>query len=510
MSRYFIRRKQRVISTKQSTWPAACVLFTVFLAQSAAKASPVANQERRTNSRVTFESSEPKLDQGFQWAKQQALQYVFSGDPVGEWYEAALPKRDAFCMRDVAHQTLGAQILGLAPVTKNMLRKFVQAISDSRDWCSFWEIDKLDRPAPVDYTNDKDFWYTLPANFDMLHCCYRQYKWTGDTTYLNDPVFRNFYDRTVVDYVKRWDKDGDGIPDSYDSYGRRGIGSYSENQKGRPKTAGDLLSAEYSAYMAYAKMCEIRGDKRTAESYRKMAQSLRSLYNEKWWNEQLGRFSAAQMTDGSYNSGLLREAYIFPLYLEQMPEDGKKLKAALDYLSLLSRTERFGVETRSHLPETFYKWGRDEDGYRTLADMYNPSLRGREYPEVSFSVVGAFAAGMMGITPDAANREVATLPHLVKETSWAAIHHVPVFNNEISVRHTGLTKTQFTNESGPAIQWKAGFPSTSSTLLVDGKNKKAQKGYRLGGDPESYVVLTVQPGQTATVQSPDVNARKQE
>ena len=40
---------------------------------------------------------------GFAWAKEQALAYSHEGDLVGEWYEAALPDRQAFCMRDVAH-----------------------------------------------------------------------------------------------------------------------------------------------------------------------------------------------------------------------------------------------------------------------------------------------------------------------------------------------------------------------------------------------------------------------
>src|SRR5208283_3524814 len=74
--------------------------------------------------RVVFESSDQRLAAGFEWAKRQALAYVFHGDPVGDWYEAALPNRQAFCMRDVSHQSAGAQVLGLAPVTANLLRKF--------------------------------------------------------------------------------------------------------------------------------------------------------------------------------------------------------------------------------------------------------------------------------------------------------------------------------------------------------------------------------------------------
>ena len=92
-----------------------------------------------------------------------------------------------------------------------MLRRFAENIAASRDWCTFWEISGDNLPVAVDYKSDLDFWYNLPANFDVLDCCWRQYQWTGDAAYINDPVFLNFYDRTVNDYVQHWDADGDGI-----------------------------------------------------------------------------------------------------------------------------------------------------------------------------------------------------------------------------------------------------------------------------------------------------------
>jgi hypothetical protein len=101
---------------------------------------------------LEFTSSDPRRVRSFEWAKGQALAYAFdTGDPVGPWYEAALPGREAFCMRDVAHQANGAHALGLARHTRNMLRRFAEVIAESRDFCSYWEIDRYNRPAPVDY-----------------------------------------------------------------------------------------------------------------------------------------------------------------------------------------------------------------------------------------------------------------------------------------------------------------------------------------------------------------------
>lgn len=125
-------------------------------------------------------------------------------DPVGPWYEAALPGRFAFCMRDVSHQSIGAEILGLAPENTNMFTLFAKNISENKDWCSYWEINKWGKPAPADYKNDKEFWYNLPANFDVIAALWKLYLWTGDKEYIEGDVFTNFYKKSLNKYIKRW------------------------------------------------------------------------------------------------------------------------------------------------------------------------------------------------------------------------------------------------------------------------------------------------------------------
>ena len=129
-----------------------------------------------TQSLVTLRSSSRALEQGFDRIKRQALHWVFEGYPVGDYYEAALPNRDAFCMRDTSHQCTGAEVLGLSSHNLNMFRKFAASMTEARDYCALWEIDRYDRPCPVDWTNDSDFWFNLPANFDMLHALWRMYE----------------------------------------------------------------------------------------------------------------------------------------------------------------------------------------------------------------------------------------------------------------------------------------------------------------------------------------------
>jgi hypothetical protein len=93
---------------------------------------------------------------------------------------------------------------------------------------------------------------------------------------------------------------------------------------------------------------------------------------------------------------------------------------------------------------------------------------------------------------------VATFPQL-STAEWVELKHVPVFANEISVRHVAGRSTVFTNESGPAIQWRASLPGRFEKLNLDGKQVAAKTGKRLGGAAETWVVAEVRSGQKRTV-----------
>ena len=207
-----------------------------------------------------LEGSDPAWGAAFDWACRQAAAYRYDDEPVGPCFEAALPGRRAFCVRDVCHQSTGAQVLGMAAHTKNMLRRFAESISDAKDWCPYWEITRDGAPAAADYRSDARFWYNLPGSFDLVEACHRQFLWTGDADYVDDPVFREFYRRTLGDFVGRWDRDDDGIPDHRPEDGHRGIATYNE-QVPDPLVGGDLLGAMYGALRADAAMRDLSGDR---------------------------------------------------------------------------------------------------------------------------------------------------------------------------------------------------------------------------------------------------------
>lgn len=439
-------------------------------------------------SKLEFTSSEPRLNSAFQWAKTQAMAYVFDGDPVGPWYEAVEPGREGFCIRDTCHQALGAQALGLAKYNLNMLRRFAENVSDSKDWCSYWEIDRNNRPAPVDYKNDAEFWYNLPANFDLVDCCYRMYVWTGDQTYISDPAFVNLYDRTVADYVTRWGLGIDqimtrprllnvrGIFDPKAKFPKnRGIPGYNEGD--HTYVVGfDVIATQYAAYQAYANLQAVRGNAELYQTFMDKAAAVKALAEKSWWDEQNHSFYSKLNKD--YKP-------------ESSPADSRR---------------SIGLD-----------WGTvpyddpDADTAKVM-DLEGARL---EYPETSFTRIGTIVGGTMGINlvfspPLLASVKgnwvemtVKTLPGLGSKVAWAEIRNLPIRSNEVRVRHEGMRKTTLTNQRGPAIIWLAAFRGSHETLLLDGKPEPAHLDKDSTGQETSSIRIAVGAGGVQTVEVPE-------
>lgn len=443
---------------------------------------------------LTLNSSHTGLVAGFDWAKAQALAYVSRGDPVGDWYEAALPGREAFCMRDVAHQSTGAQFLGLADCTQNMLRRFAENISVAKDWCTYWEINRDNQPCPADYQSDTHFWYNLPANFDLLHCCYRQYLWTSDRRYIDDPTFGFFYDKSVDEYVVRWDRDGDGIPDHLPGDGIRGIGTYNEVVP-HPRVGGDLIATQYAAYLAYASIQELRSNQPVANRFQTKAQALQQLYHNTWWDEAAGRFASFRLQDGSLHAGYHGVPNFFPLYFDLIPAGEHRARALAD----IRQNAGPNVEERTYLPELFYNEGHHEAAFAQLLAQLAPTYERREYPEVSFCALGSIGSGLMGISPDATTRTVTTQPRLTAAVDWVELAHAPVFDTLLTVRHEGVGQTTLHHEQGQPIRWRACFSGNRPALTVNGAQQPATQGLDKAGHPVSWVILSVNQGEEHTV-----------
>ncbi|MEK8127138.1 glycosyl hydrolase family 65 protein [Paenibacillus filicis] len=397
-------------------------------------------------SQFVLRSSSPVLQAAAEWAKEQALAYASASDPVGLWYEAALPGREAFCMRDVAHMSTGAAALGLGAYTKNMLFQFARYISESKDWCTYWEITKDGLPCPDDYTNDDDFWYNLPANFDVIDCCWRQYLWSGDPDYLTDERLLNFYEKSLTAYISRWDRDGDGIPEQQPGEGRRGIASYMEDSLG-PKIAGDLVAAQYAAYTGYSRIAELRGWTAKASEYRTKAENLQSLYDSSWWDASRQRYYGAMLQNGSFHPDYYNSGSFLPLYYGLIDSEERREHALRD----VKGNQVANVEEMSYLPDILYAMGEKEAAYRIILELCDPLTPRREYPEVSYTAIGNLVTGLLGVKPLAEQYLIQVNPQLPEELEWVEAQGIAVFNHLIGLRVDNESVT-ITNEQGAAVQ----------------------------------------------------------
>lgn len=433
-----------------------------------------ASKNRMCDSGLEFDSSDARLVTGFRWAKQEAISYIRNGDPIGPWYYAALPGRNAFCMRDTSHMSTGAQLLGLGARTENMLYEFAKHISASKKWCSWWEITGNGTPASVDFKSDNDFWYDLPANFDVLNACYRQWLWSRNDTYIENLTFLRFYYHTVTSYVQAWENGPSELLETRPAYGHMGIPSYDE---GHPGLLGaDLIAAQYVAYRDYARIQRHKGRSAEATVFDKKATRLKALYNDKWWNSEKHSFYSLVNNRGKLQTvNRLSIQNEFPLYFG-LVEQGPKTLAALEKLEHAISNDRAveqgivgGVETMSYLPNILYKYGRSEQGYRMLLLLTDPSLKRRSYPEVSFTVVGNIGAGLMGLHPMTDQQIIKTMPQLPEHMEFAELRNVPVGLNRISILHRGNGHTRLLNEQGPDLIWRASFKGAAKRVLVDKK-----------------------------------------
>lgn len=441
---------------------------------------------------IRIVSTDTLLVKIFNWAKTTSNGYVGKdNDPVGPWYEAALPKREAFCIRDVSHQCIGAEILWQGKQNLNMFRKFVENISEEKDYCSYWEINRYNKPAPVDYASDNDFWYNLNANFDIIDACYKLYEWTGNATYINDAVFDNFFRLTLNEYVERWQLQADQImdrpgmmnlkPETVKYKYARGIPSYDESQDNLA-VSGDLLGLIYNGFKTYSKILKLRGEVGLSEKYAGKAAEYRHLIDSVWWNEGSQAYSAFYKTDKKFSTGGISNSE-FLLWYNVIEDPARIIKSLKD----IANSQ---VEVLSYLPMLFFRYGLNADGYDYLVKIYHDKRR--MYPEASSGAIEGLVRGLMGVEPVASENRIVTCPRLANSESGVTVENIPVFAGLISVRHDSSVKTTFANKSDKGLTWRATFQGSCQQISVAGKLMPAIIFKDATGNIHSYIDIPVE------------------
>lgn len=159
------------------------------------------------------------------------------------------------------------------------------------------------------------------------------------------------------------------------------------------------------------------------------------------------------------------------------------------------------VEMLSYFPLESFRHGDPSIAVNLLKRLTSPSLNRREYPEVSFAALEAYVVGLMGLIPDASSQSITTFNRLNKQVSFARLNHVPVFDGEIDVEHSGVNKTTFVNNTKSTIHWKACFYSVKNVIRINSKRVKEQRGLDLKGESFMYTQVSIHPGKTVTIET---------
>ncbi|MGE5295962.1 MAG: hypothetical protein ACM3VT_14145, partial [Solirubrobacterales bacterium] len=330
----------------------------------------------------------------------------------------------------------------------------------------------------------------------------RMYLWTHDRTYLDDPAFVEFYRRSVTDYVARWDLSPDKAAgrerfmntDKQVPQVSRGIPSYDEGRPGQTRLGVDLPAFQTAAYRAYADILRLRGDSDDAKTFEARAAEVERFIVEHFWDQANGRFNELLLTDGSYMVDGDMRAYVLYAGATASPE-----KIARTLESLVNGGS-VNIEMGSYYPEIFYRYGAHDAAYRKLLELSDSQTPRREYPEVSFAVVGAIVNGLMGISPTETKSRVETLSRLTAPLSYAQVNGVPIHGNVIDVRHNGRTETILTNHSGKTITWVAEFYGTGP-IEVNGTKVDGKPGKDESGQSFTWTEVLVPSGQSRTART---------
>ena len=128
-------------------------------------------------------------------------------------------------------------------------------------------------------------------------------------------------------------------------------------------------------------------------------------------------------------------------------------------------------------------------------------MKVKRYGELAAAVyhVGHVVADLMGVRPRASEGVIETKSRLINDVKWVHLRYLPTLSNEISLRHDGAWLSTLRNDRGGTLRWRAVFPGTHRTLLVNGRERAASLRNAPGEGPESWVEVNVGPGEEVVV-----------
>ncbi|MFY1613138.1 hypothetical protein ACOMSG_09915 [Macellibacteroides fermentans] len=479
---------------------------------------------------ITLKSSCKELDAGFEWAKNKARSYVMTGKsgPVNisernnksqevkyiPSYWAGYPLRTAFYSRDFCHQAVGAHLLGLAEENYTMLKAFASSANASRKWYPVWAINFDGSIYRLDYIDDANFVREVPAAFELVEKAYQLYLWTGDKRFYEDETLWTYYTKIVTDFISQHDSiipngiaEGTGEGNIF-----RGTATYNESKDTPLVEAGDGIACQYQAMLSYAKMAELRGDKEAAFVFEEKAADLKHFFNTKWGVIGTSLYNRGYSSEGNPVEGWGKEnSWFMPLKGLTDPINQRTV-AYLSYINerLESKDDiPSNIEALSYVPEVFFKYYRNEEGWRWLKHILlginqihtQSKLTGTngDYPEISYVLISNVVENLAGICTDAGKGSVFSLSHLPKEISSLTVNNILMGKKIFTVSHIKHELTRFHYIKGDgSLRWEASFAGTYKYLFVNGVKRECVQRV-IDGIRCSICVISLTPGEIIEV-----------
>lgn len=415
--------------------------------------------------RVRVESSMRDLAESFGWASARALEWVQTGrDPrFLPSYWAGLTDRPLFYSRDLAHQMLGAHLLGLDAENLAMLRHFAASATGARKWYPLWAFAFDGAPAAIDYRSDDDFVREIPAPFELVEKAVEQYRWTADERLLSTPEIAGFLHSTTTLFVEAHDVLGTGIAGAAGT-GDIFAGTATYNEGARPpylRVAADGLASQWAAHRAVGALDGGPVDPALVRRNRARAEHLEHTFAAEWWLPAEQHY-ACGFTAAGPATGFGLESTWFPA-VKGILRAGPRAESHLAFLkAAVENHPPINIEAFTYLPEAFLRYGWDAEALRWI--RYLAGSRA-DYPEVPFTHVAHIAVGLTGLSPGPAAHTVRTRSHL-PAGEWLTVDAVGIGGSTVGVRHEGRDSTELWVTAGPGVTWTATWDTGDTTTVA--------------------------------------------
>ena len=264
--------------------------------------------------------------------------------------------------------------------------------------------------------------------------------------------------------------------------------------------AGDGIACQYQALLAYSRLLAAWAEHERSEAFEAKAEKLKAFFNTQWGvKKDAEPYVRGYDVRGQILTDFgLENSWFMPMKF--ITEPSPKTDAYLDFIAQAvdSKGKPENLEAISYLPGVFFPYNRVETAWKWLE--YIIDQPDREYPEISYTLIGHVVEGLLGVEPNAPRNSFLTVSRLPRAVADVGVQNIPLGAHRIHVAHRGVSKSTATHASGDQpLKWQACFYGNHSRIVVNGESRPA--GSRvIHGVKASFVTIELLPGQSASAE----------